>query len=113
MKPQYEMWSAIKITVVKVIGPKETESFPNAKFKIVRGSASQARERNDANFLKASFFLADKHMYFTTFLEYSLEMINKLKGNSLGNKKCFPDMIFWYIQVCKSLLSIIPKVFEV
>ncbi|CAI9260925.1 unnamed protein product [Lactuca saligna] len=41
MKPQYETWSGSKIIVVKVTGPIETESFSNAKFKVVRGSASQ------------------------------------------------------------------------
>ncbi|CAI9282320.1 unnamed protein product [Lactuca saligna] len=39
MKPQYETWSAHKIVVVKVT---ETESFPNAKFKVARGSACQS-----------------------------------------------------------------------
>ena len=38
------MWSASKITAVKVIGPIETENFPNAKFKVVRGSARQAHQ---------------------------------------------------------------------
>ncbi|CAI9291011.1 unnamed protein product [Lactuca saligna] len=38
MKPQYETWCAI--TEVKVMGPIETESIPNVKFKVVRGSAS-------------------------------------------------------------------------
>lgn len=33
-----------KIVVVKVIGPIETESFPNAKFKVAKGSACQAYE---------------------------------------------------------------------
>ncbi|CAI9265410.1 unnamed protein product [Lactuca saligna] len=42
MKPQFETWSASKIVVVKVTGLIETESFPNAKFKVARGSARQA-----------------------------------------------------------------------
>ncbi|CAH1415802.1 unnamed protein product [Lactuca virosa] len=41
MKPQYETWSLSKITGVKVTGPIETDSFPNAKFKLARGSARQ------------------------------------------------------------------------
>ena len=44
IKPQFETWSASKIVAVKVTGPIETESFPNAKFKVVRGSARQACE---------------------------------------------------------------------
>ncbi|CAI9263447.1 unnamed protein product [Lactuca saligna] len=41
MKPQYETWSANKIMTVKVVGLIETNSFPNAKFKVARGSTSQ------------------------------------------------------------------------
>ncbi|CAI9282873.1 unnamed protein product [Lactuca saligna] len=44
MRPQNETWSARKITIVKVTGPIEKESFPNAKFKVVRGFASQVHE---------------------------------------------------------------------
>ena len=44
MKPQYERWSASKITVVKVADPIETDSFPNVKFKVVKGSSSQVHE---------------------------------------------------------------------
>ncbi|CAI9263204.1 unnamed protein product [Lactuca saligna] len=33
MKPQHQTWSSKKITVVKVFGPIETESFINARFK--------------------------------------------------------------------------------
>ncbi|CAI9280416.1 unnamed protein product [Lactuca saligna] len=40
-KPQYETWSAKKITFKKVSGPIETDSFPNAHFKVARGSTSQ------------------------------------------------------------------------
>ncbi|CAI9268126.1 unnamed protein product [Lactuca saligna] len=41
MKPQYETSSAKKITVVKVLGPIETDRFPNARFKVARGATSQ------------------------------------------------------------------------
>ncbi|CAH1428714.1 unnamed protein product [Lactuca virosa] len=44
MKPQYETWCARKITAVKVTGPIETDSFPNAKFKVARGSVIQVYE---------------------------------------------------------------------
>ena len=40
MKPQYETWSASKITAVKVTGLIETDNFPNAKLKVARGSTS-------------------------------------------------------------------------
>lgn len=36
--PRYKTWSSKKIYVVKVIGPTETESFVNVRFKVVRGS---------------------------------------------------------------------------
>lgn len=49
MKPQYETWSASKLTGVKVIGLIETDSFPNAKFKVVRGSTSQVYKFTLAN----------------------------------------------------------------
>ncbi|CAI9261729.1 unnamed protein product [Lactuca saligna] len=44
MKPQFETLSVNKIIVIKVTGPIETESFPNAMFKLARGSACQAYE---------------------------------------------------------------------
>ncbi|CAI9269354.1 unnamed protein product [Lactuca saligna] len=147
IKSQYEMWSASRITVVKVIGPIKTDSFPYAKFKVVRGSSSQIdadiaavlrkklsvlpkdnpdgfdkmklgkiqknrwcvafqlKERNDVDFQKVCFFLEDKHLYTTSSLEHILDSINKHMGNNKGDKKCFSDMIQWYIQVCKFLLG--------
>ena len=72
--------------------------------------AFQMREQNDADFHKVCFFLLDKHLFTTSCQEHVLDMINKYKGNSKGNKKCFSDMILWYIKVCKFLLSV---VFEV
>lgn len=44
MKSQYETWSANKITIVKVIGPIEIDSFPIARFKVARDSTSQVYE---------------------------------------------------------------------
>lgn len=38
------MWSARKITTMKVTRPIETGSFPNAKFNVVRGSASHVHK---------------------------------------------------------------------
>lgn len=43
-KPQYETWSAQKFTAVKVVGPVDTCSFTNAKFKTARGSQSVLHE---------------------------------------------------------------------
>ncbi|CAH1449861.1 unnamed protein product [Lactuca virosa] len=44
MKLEYETWSANKITDVKVNGPHETDSFPNAKFKVARGKVKLFNE---------------------------------------------------------------------
>ncbi|CAI9281880.1 unnamed protein product [Lactuca saligna] len=44
MKPQYEIRSLSKIIGVKVTRPIETDSFPNAKFKVARGSTSKVYE---------------------------------------------------------------------
>ncbi|CAI9292350.1 unnamed protein product [Lactuca saligna] len=49
IKPQYETWSLSKITGVKVTGPIETDNFPNAKFKVARGSTSQVYEFTHAD----------------------------------------------------------------
>ncbi|CAI9291696.1 unnamed protein product [Lactuca saligna] len=180
MKLQYETWSERKITEGKDTGPIETDSFPNAKFKVARGSSSQVceftlvdipcinrydwtmlynvfakidakivvvlrrklgvlpkdnpdgfkmmklgkihkngwcvafqlKEQNDVDYQKICFFLADNHLYTTSYLEYILEIINRYKGNSKGDKNCFLDMIQWYIPVRKVLLIIIPKSFS-
>ncbi|CAI9295718.1 unnamed protein product [Lactuca saligna] len=44
MRMQYETGSASKITTVKVTRPIEIDSFPNAKFKFVKGSVIQFHE---------------------------------------------------------------------
>ncbi|CAI9299962.1 unnamed protein product [Lactuca saligna] len=43
-KPQYQIWSSQKIIVPKVIGPIQTESFVNVKFKTTQGSANSIFE---------------------------------------------------------------------
>ncbi|CAI9290321.1 unnamed protein product [Lactuca saligna] len=44
VKPQYKTWSASKIIVVKATDQIEIDSFPNAKFKVMRGSSSQVHK---------------------------------------------------------------------
>ncbi|CAI9272920.1 unnamed protein product [Lactuca saligna] len=53
----------------------------------------QARERNNSDYHNACFFLEDKHLYSTSYLNHVLCMTNKFRGNSAGDKKCFSDMI--------------------
>ncbi|CAI9286615.1 unnamed protein product [Lactuca saligna] len=98
------------------IQPKEDpEGFEKLKLGKIYKEAwyvvFQAREQNDADFHNTCFFLPDK--YTTTYLEYILEIVNKFKGKNQGDKKSFSDMIQWYVQVCKVLLSVTPMVFEV
>ncbi|CAI9298329.1 unnamed protein product [Lactuca saligna] len=73
----------------------------------------QARDKNDGDYRKTCFLLPDKHLYTTSYVEFMLDLVSKYRGNSEGDKKCFSDMIRWYVQVRKALLSIMSKVFEV
>nr|KAJ0188191.1 hypothetical protein LSAT_V11C900483250 [Lactuca sativa] len=206
MKHQYETWSASKVVAVKITGPIETESFPNAKFKFARGSTCQAyeftladlpclnphdwmviynillrqkekyepvvshlelfiksyiqevgmmdvdiatvlrqkpcvvpkeapkdfeklkpgkiykegwfmvytsRDLPEANRRKLYFHLEGKHLFTITCLEFILELVARFNGNNKDDVKCFTDVITWYIQVRKLLLSFIPKFYEV
>ncbi|CAI9290869.1 unnamed protein product [Lactuca saligna] len=45
--------------------------------------------------------------------EFILDLITKFKGNHKGGVKCLSDMILWYIQIRKMLLSFIPKIYKV
>ena len=72
MKTQYETWSLSKITSVKVIGPIGTDNFPNAKFKVARGSTNQCYEFTLADlpclnpnewFILYNMLLKDKEKY--------------------------------------------------
>ncbi|CAI9301954.1 unnamed protein product [Lactuca saligna] len=49
-KPQYETWCAKKIAVLKVTRPIETDSFPNANFKVARCSDSRVYKFTLADF---------------------------------------------------------------
>lgn len=72
-----------------------------------------SRDRPGAERQNLYFHLEDKHMYTTTCMEFILEQVTKFKGNHKDDLKCFSDLITWYIQVCKLLLSFIPKIYEV
>ncbi|CAI9284800.1 unnamed protein product [Lactuca saligna] len=107
MKPQYETWCASKITVMKVIGLIDTNSFPNAEFKIAR--VYQSREQTGADFRTSCISLPDKHLYPTSRLEFILDLVTKFKGNSKEDLKCFSDSNLWYIHIPKLLLCFILK----
>ena len=73
----------------------------------------QGWERNGADFHRECFFLSDKYLYTTSFLEYILDLVKKFKGNSKDDLKCFTDMILWYMKIRQTIFGIIPKVYEV
>ncbi|CAI9282319.1 unnamed protein product [Lactuca saligna] len=73
----------------------------------------QLREISDVDFRKFYFYLEDKHLYNTACLEFILDLITKFKGSHKDDIKCFFDMILWYIQLRKMMLSFVPKIYEV
>ncbi|CAI9261831.1 unnamed protein product [Lactuca saligna] len=73
----------------------------------------QAKERTGADFRRGCFFLSDKHLYTTSFLEHVRDMVKRFKGNSKDDIKCLSDLILWYFQVRQAIYGIIPKVYEV
>ncbi|CAI9284665.1 unnamed protein product [Lactuca saligna] len=75
--------------------------------------AFQIRENPDAKFHRVCFYLPDKHLYSSSYLKYIVDFVSPNKANSVVDKKCFSDMINWYVQVHKSLLGIIQKLFKV
>ncbi|CAI9284420.1 unnamed protein product [Lactuca saligna] len=76
MNLQYETWSLSKITGVKVTGAIETDSFPNAKFKVARGSTNQCFE-----FTLADLPYLNPNDWFTLY--------NMLKKNKEKYLSCF------------------------
>ena len=59
------------------------------------------------------FFLSDKHIYSTSCLNYILGITEQCKANDTADKKCFTDMIKWYILICNTLLGLMPEIFKV
>ncbi|KAI3780421.1 hypothetical protein L2E82_10402 [Cichorium intybus] len=72
--------------------------------------AYPSKEGKDS--VKKIFYLRDKHLYRTPALKKILDLINKTKLNTENDKKCFNDMLTWYIAFRKRILLLIPKVFE-
>ncbi|CAI9287320.1 unnamed protein product [Lactuca saligna] len=62
---------------------------------------------------KCSFFLLDKHLYSTSCLNYILELTEACKENEDSDKKCFLDILNWYIVVRNTLLGLMFKLFKV
>ncbi|KAI3690682.1 hypothetical protein L2E82_48885 [Cichorium intybus] len=72
--------------------------------------AYPTKEGNES--VKRIFFLRDKHLYRTPVLKKILDLINKTKVNSENDKRCFNDMLTWYIDFRKRILLLVPKVFK-
>lgn len=103
-----------KLTVVPKEARKDLEKLkPGKIYKAWWYVVYQSRERKGADFRKSYFYLEGKHLYNTDCLEFILDLITKFKGNHKDDVKCFSDMILWYIQVRKMLLSFIQKIYEV
>lgn len=69
-----------------------------------------SRERGDVQ--KCLFALPDKHLLSTVFLKYILDITGSCNVNTDVAKKCYSDMIRWYIAFLSTLLSVIPKLFK-
>jgi len=63
--------------------------------------------------VKSMFFLKDKHLYPTKVLELLISLTNACKDNSIGDKKCFTDMLKWYIIFRNTLINLMSQVFVV
>jgi len=62
---------------------------------------------------KSMFYLKDKHLYSKETLETLISLTNACKGNSDNDKKCFTDILKWYLIFRKTLLNVMPQVFVV
>lgn len=94
--------------------PKDFEKLnPDKIYKEGWFVVYQSRERTEADFRTSCFFLPNKNLYTTSFLEFILDLLTKFKGNSREDLKCYSEMVLWYIRVPRLLLSFIPKIYEV
>lgn len=93
---------------------KPTSDLKNRRFgKIGRKEWNVAYpSKQGNNSVKKMFFLRDKHLYRTQALKKILDLINKTSGNTVNEKKCFNDMLTWYMAFRKRNLLLIPRVFE-
>ncbi|KAI3510617.1 hypothetical protein L1887_17749 [Cichorium endivia] len=81
--------------------------------KIKKGDGNVAypsKEGSDS--VKRIFYLRDKHLYRTPALKKILDLVNNTKLNTENDKRCFNDMLTWYISFRKRILLLIPRVFE-
>ncbi|CAI9301617.1 unnamed protein product [Lactuca saligna] len=100
------------------VQPKETlKDHDNMqKGKILKDNWSMAyQERNKAcvNVQRCCFFFPDKHLYFTSCLEYVLGLSEACKENNIFEKKCIVYMLKWYITVRNTFLGLMENLFKV
>jgi len=60
---------------------------------------------------KSMFYIKDKHLYPKETLEMLISLTNACKDNSDADKKCFTDMLKWYIIFRKTLVNVTSQVF--
>lgn len=109
---------AVVLRKKPTVQPKEAPSdISKMKMgKIIRDNWSvmyQTSTREDLNVQKCLFFLLEKHLYSISLLKYILGITKQYKPNDVADKKCFADMIKWYIIVRNTLLALMPKLFKV
>ncbi|CAI9281048.1 unnamed protein product [Lactuca saligna] len=73
----------------------------------------QQSANEGSNFKKFLFSLSDKHLYSTSCLNYIVVITGQCKVNDVATKKCFIDMIKWYILVPNTSLGLMSKLFKV
>ncbi|KAI3510635.1 hypothetical protein L1887_17767 [Cichorium endivia] len=93
--------------------PPPTDLKKRSLGKIKKGDwnvAYPSKEGTDS--VKKIFYLRDKHLYRTPALKKILDLVNKTKLNTENDKRCFNNMLTWYISFRKRILLLIPKLFE-
>ncbi|CAI9274747.1 unnamed protein product [Lactuca saligna] len=73
----------------------------------------QQSNRDGTNIHKCIFSLPDNHLYSTSCQNYIVGITEQCKENNVPNKKCFSNMIKWYITVRNTLLCLVSKIFKV
>ena len=92
--------------------PSDICKFPLGKIYSEHWSVAY-NSRDGDTVTKKLFFLRDKHLFKTSSLEKILDMIQAYKGNSESDKKCFADMLKWYLVFRKTLLNLMNRLYRV
>lgn len=99
-----------------IVNPKpEPKDFRKLKLgKINNENWNSVYQQREAKmFKKNMFFLLDKHLYSTSALNIILGLVEATKFNNKDDRKCFTDMIRWYLTIRNTLLNLMSRVFKV